>query len=104
MMIIVTTDFISGKNIETLTLVFGSTVRAKNVVHDIGAGLKNLFGGEVNSYTDMMDESRAIAIERMAKKAQALGADGIINVRFSASSIMEGAAEVTAYGTAVRFV
>ena len=71
---------------------------------DIGAGLKNLIGGELGSYTKMMDEARSIAIKKMAAKAEEKGADAVINVRFSSSSVMDGAAEVTAFGTAVKFV
>lgn len=103
-MIVVTADFISGKNLQTLSLVMGSTVQSKNMFKDIGAGLKNLIGGELGSYTQMMDEARTIAIEKMSSKAQALGADAVISVRFSTSAVMDGAAEVTAYGTAVRFI
>lgn len=103
-MIIVNTDFISGKNLETLSLVFGSTVQSKNMFKDIGAGLKNLIGGELGSYTKMMDEARSIAVEKMSKKAESMNADAVINLRFSTSAVMDGAAEVTAYGTAVKFV
>ncbi|MEL3901227.1 MAG: YbjQ family protein [Treponema phagedenis] len=103
-MIIVNTDFISGKKLETLSLVLGSTVQSKNMFKDIGAGLKNLIGGELGSYTKMMDEARGIAVEKMAEKARELGADAVVNVRFSTSAVMDGAAEVTAYGTAVRFI
>jgi hypothetical protein len=103
-MIIVNTDFITGKNIETIGLVFGSTVQTKNVFKDIGASLKNLIGGELTSYTKMMDEARQIAITHIKEKALALNADAIVNLRFSTSSIMDGAAEVTAYGTAVKFI
>ncbi|UTC66374.1 YbjQ family protein [Treponema sp. OMZ 792] len=103
-MIVVNTDFISGKNIETIALVFGSTVQSKNMFKDFGAGLKNLVGGELGSYTKMMDEARGIAIEHMIKKAEQMNADAVINLRFSTSAVMQGAAEVTAYGTAVKFV
>lgn len=103
-MIVVNTDFITGKNVETLELVFGSTVQTKNVFKDIGAGFKNLIGGELTSYTKMMDEARQIAIIHMKEKATALNADAVINLRFSTSAVMDGAAEVTAYGTAVKFV
>lgn len=103
-MTIVNTDFITGKNLETISMVFGSTVQSKNMFKDIGAGLKNLIGGELGSYTKMMDEARSIAVEKMSEKAKAMGADGIINVRFSTSAVMDGAAEVTAYGTAVKFI
>ncbi len=103
-MIIVNTDFISGKTLETISLVFGSTVQTRNMFKDIGAGLKNLIGGELGSYTKMMDEARSIAIKKMAAKAEEKGADAVVNVRFSSSSVMDGAAEVTAFGTAVKFV
>ena len=103
-MTIVNTDFISGKNLETISLVFGSTVQTKNVFKDFGAGLKNLIGGEVGSYTRMMDEARQVAIEHMNDRARELGADAVVNLRFSTSAVMQGAAEVTAYGTAVKFV
>ena len=103
-MTIVNTDFISGKNLETISLVFGSTVQTKNVFKDFGAGLKNLIGGEVGSYTRMMDEARQVAIEHMKDRARELGADAVVNLRFSTSAVMQGAAEVTAYGPAVKFV
>ena len=103
-MVVVSTDFITGKNIQTLELVFGSTVQTKNVFKDIGASLKNLIGGELASYTKMMDEARQIAITHMKEKAEALGADAVVNLRFSTSAVMDGAAEVTAYGTVVKFV
>ncbi|MCD8156763.1 MAG: YbjQ family protein [Clostridiales bacterium] len=102
-MILVNTDYISGKKLEMLGLVKGSTVRAKNVGKDISQGLKTLVGGELKAYNDMMSEARAIATERMVSEAEGLGADAIVNVRYASSAIMQGAAEVIAYGTAVRF-
>ena len=102
-MVVVTTDTISGKNLQTLGLVSGNTVRAKNAFKDIGAGLKNLVGGEIGSYTKMLNESRDIAIQRMIEQAQIMGADAIVAVRFSTSSVMEGAAEIMVAGTAVKF-
>ncbi|MEE3428692.1 MAG: YbjQ family protein [Ruminococcus sp.] len=102
-MVVVTTDTISGKNLQTLGLVSGNTVRAKNAFKDIGAGLKNLVGGEIGSYTKMLNESRDIAIQRMIEQAQSMGADAIVAVRFSTSSVMEGAAEIMVAGTAVKF-
>jgi uncharacterized protein YbjQ (UPF0145 family) len=102
-MVVVTTDTISGKNLQTLGLVSGNTVRAKNAFKDIGAGLKNLVGGEIGSYTKMLNESRDIAIQRMVEQAQSMGADAIVAVRFSTSSVMEGAAEIMVAGTAVKF-
>ncbi|MBS4900145.1 MAG: YbjQ family protein [Clostridiales bacterium] len=102
-MIVVNTDFITGKEIETVGLVKGSTIQTKNFGKDMGAGLKSIIGGELKGYTSMMNEARDIAMDRMIDDAKNMGADGIVNVRFSTSSIMNGAAEVMAYGTAVRF-
>lgn len=82
-------------------LVTGSTVRAKNAIKDFGAGLKNIVGGELKSYTELLTEARKEAVARMKKQAEQLGANAIINVRFATSSITSGAAEVYAYGTAV---
>lgn len=103
-MVMVTTEFISGKNIETLGYVRGATVRSKNIGKDIGAGLKTLVGGELKGYTEMLDEARKEAIGRMVEEAESLGADGIIGLRFASSAIMQGAVEIVAYGTAVKFV
>ncbi len=103
-MLLVNTDYISGKNLETLELVKGTTVRAKHIGKDIMSGLKNLVGGEIKAYMEMMEEARNIATDRMIKDAEKLGADAIINVRYATSSIMQGAAEVIVYGTAVRFI
>lgn len=102
-MIIVNTDFITGKELETIALVRGSTVHSKNIGKDIMSGLKTIVGGEIASYTEMMNEARAIATKRMVEDAQSLGADAIINVRFASSAVMQGAAEIIAYGTAVKF-
>lgn len=103
-MLIVNTDYITGKKLETLALVKGSTVQCKNVGKDILSGFKNLVGGEMTAYTEMMDEARAIATRRMVEEAQHLGADAVINVRYASSAIMQGASEIMAYGTAVKFV
>lgn len=103
-MILVNTDFITGKNIETISIVKGSTIQSKNIGHDIGQSLKTLIGGELTSYNEMMNEARAIATKRMVEEATALGADGIINIRYASSAIMQAAAEVIAYGTAVKFI
>ena len=103
-MIIVNTDYISGKKLETLSLVRGSTVHSKNIGRDILSGLKTLVGGEIVDYTNMINEARAIATKRMVEEAQQLGGDAIVNVRYASSAIMQGAAEIIAYGTAVRFV
>ncbi len=83
-------------------VVSGSTVRAKNAIKDIGAGLKNMVGGELKSYTELLEEARKEAIQRMQAQAQVLGANAVINVRFATSAITAGAAEVYAYGTAVK--
>ena len=101
-MILVNTDYISGKELETLGLVQGSTIQSKNIGHDISQGFKTLVGGELKSYTDMMNEARALATKRMVGEAEALGADGVVNIRYASSTVMQGAAEVIAYGTAVR--
>jgi uncharacterized protein YbjQ (UPF0145 family) len=101
-MIIVNTDFIPGKEIkESLGLVRGNTIQAKSIGKDIKAGFRNLAGGEIKEYTEMLAESREIALERMIEKAEELGAHAVINVRFMTSSIMGGAAEILTYGTAV---
>jgi len=103
-MILVNTDYIEGKKFEMLGLVKGSTVRCKNFGKDLGASFRQFVGGEIKAYTEMMNESRQIATERMVAEAQTMNADAVINVRFTTSSIMDGAAEVIAYGTAVKFV
>lgn len=103
-MLIVNVDYITGKKLEMLGMVKGSTVQAKHIGKDIGAGFRNLVGGEVKSYSQMMDEARGIASARMVAEADALGADAIVNVRYATSAIMQGAAEVIAYGTAVRYI
>ena len=102
-MILVNTDYITGKEItETLGFVRGNTVQAKSIGKDIKAALRNMAGGEIKEYTEMLAESREIAIKRMEEKAEKLGADAIINIRFMTSSIMGGAAEILVYGTAVK--
>ena len=102
-MILVNTDYISGKELETLGLVQGSTIQSKNIGRDISQGFKTLVGGELKAYTDMMNEARALATKRMVGEAEALGADGVVNIRYASSAVMQGAAEVIAYGTAVKF-
>ena len=101
-MLIVTTESISGKETEMLGLVKGSTIQTVNAFKDIGAGLKTLIGGELTKYNDMMDKARGIATQRMIDEAEALGADAIICTRFATSSIMQSAAEIMVYGTAVK--
>ena len=103
-MILVNTDYISGKNLEMLGLVKGSTIQSKNVGRDITQSFKTLVGGELKAYTEMMNEARALATKRMVEEAEGLGADAVVNVRYSSASVMAGAAEVIAYGTAVKFV
>ena len=101
--ILSTTDFIPGKEIiEILGIARGSTVRARNIVRDIFAGLKNIVGGEIEEYTKLQAESREQAIQRMNEDTEQLNADAIINVRFTTSVIMQGAAELLGYGTAVK--
>ncbi|MDX2373591.1 YbjQ family protein [Psychrobacter sp. PP-21] len=89
---------------ERLDVVYGSTVRSKHVGKDLFAGLKNIVGGELTAYTELLEESRQEAIDRMIVKAEALGADAIVGLRFSTSSIAQGASELFVYGTAVRAV
>ena len=101
---LVNTDYIAGKELEMLGLVKGSTIQTKNVGHDITQGFKTLVGGELKAYNDMMNTARALATKRMVEEAQGLGADAVVNVRYATSAIMQGAAEVMAYGTAVKFV
>lgn len=101
-MILVTTDFVQGKEIKkTLGLVRGNTIRARHIGRDIKAGLKGIVGGEIKDYTKMMAESREQALDRMVEEAEQLGANAIINVRFTTSMIMQSAAEILAFGTGV---
>ena len=103
-MILVNTDYISGKELEMLGLVKGSTIQSKHVGKDIVESFKTLVGGELRAYNEMMNDARAMATKRMVSEAEALGADAIVNIRYASSAIMQGAAEVIAYGTAVKFV
>ena len=102
-MILVNTDYITGKELEMLGLVKGSTIQSKNLGRDITQSFKTLVGGELKAYTEMLNEARALATKRMCQEAEALGADAVVNIRYSSASVMQGAAEVVAYGTAVRF-
>lgn len=102
-MIIVNTDYITGKELEMLGLVKGSTIQTKNIGRDITQGLKTLVGGELGAYTEMMNSARELATQRMETEAASLGADAVVNVRYTTSAVMQGAAEVMAYGTAVKF-
>ena len=103
-MLLVNTDYITGKELEMLGLVKGSTIQTRNVGRDITQGFKTLVGGELKAYTEMMNEARELATSRMVQEAEALGADAIVNIRFVSSSVMQGAAEVIAYGTAVKII
>ena len=102
-MLLVNTDFITGKELETLGIVKGNVVQCRNVGRDFMAGIKTLVGGELKEYTEMLNQARQIAVKRMVDEAQSLEADAIINIRYASSSIMQGAAEVIAYGTAVKY-
>ena len=102
-MLLLNIDYVPGRDIaEALGIVKGTTVQSKNFGRDFMAGMKTLVGGEIVGYTEMLTEARQIATKRMVDEAENLGADAVINVRYSSSSIMQGAAEVVAYGTAVR--
>ncbi|MCR5236907.1 MAG: YbjQ family protein [Lachnospiraceae bacterium] len=103
-MLVVTTETINGKNLEMLGTVKGSTIQTVNALKDIGSGLKTLVGGELGNYNEMMAKARTIATDRMIQEAEGMGADAVVCLRYSTSSIMQSAAEVMAYGTAVKFV
>ena len=96
-------DYIPGKEIEDLGMVKGTVVMSKNIGKDFMAGMKTLVGGELVGYTEMLNEARKIAVKRMVDEAEALNADAVLNIRYGSSSLMQGAAEVMAYGTAVKF-
>lgn len=102
-MMIVTTEYVSGKETEMLGLVKGSTIQTVNAFKDIGSAFKTLVGGELVKYNEMMESARNIAVKRMVEEAEKLGADAIVSTRFATSSIMQSAAEIMAYGTAVKF-
>ena len=103
-MILVNTDYITGKELEMLGLVKGSPIQSKNIGRDISQGLKTLVGGELKAYNEMMTEARALATKRMTEEAEAMGADAVVNIRYASAAVMQGAAEVIAYGTAVKFL
>ena len=102
-MLLVNIDYIPGKEFEVLGLVKGTVVQSKNFGKDFMAGMKTLVGGVITGYTEMLNEARQIAMKRMVDDAEGLGADAVINIRYGSSAVMQGAAEVIAYGTAVRF-
>jgi uncharacterized protein YbjQ (UPF0145 family) len=103
-MLVTTTENIPGKSYEIIGLVNGNNIQSKNIVRDFTQGLRNITGGELKAYTDMMKESREIAESRMIEDAEALGADAIVMTRFNTSSIVENSSEVHCYGTAVKFI
>ena len=102
-MIIVNTPELKGREYEEIELVTGSIVLSKHIGKDFMAGLKTIVGGEIEGYTEMLIDARTQAVQRMQNRAEQLGADAIVNMRFATSAIMESAAEVVAYGTAVKF-
>ena len=102
-MILTTTENIPGKEYEVIGMVKGNMIKTKNIGRDIGAGLKSTVGGELKGYTEMMNEARATATKRMVEEAEALGADAIVMMRYASSDVMQSAAEILAYGTAVKF-
>ena len=101
-MLLLNIDHVPGKEIEALGIVKGTIVQSKNFGKDFMAGMKTFVGGEIESYTAMLNEARQLATKRMVDEAEKLGADAVVNVRYASASIMQGAAEVIAYGTAVR--
>ena len=102
-MILLTIDNVPGREIEALGLVKGTVVQSKNFGKDFMAGMKTIVGGEIRGYTEMLIEARQIATKRMVDEAEALGADAVVGLRYGSASVMQGAAEVIAYGTAVKF-
>ena len=103
-MILVNTDYITGKEFEMLGLVCGSTIQSKHLGKDIAQSFKTLVGGELKAYNEMLNEARALATKRMVAEAEQLGADAVVNIRYASAAVMQGAAEVIAYGTAVKFI
>ena len=101
-MLLLNIEYIPGKKIEALGIAKGSVVQSKNFGKDFMAGMKTLVGGEIESYTQMLTEARQIATKRMVDDAEVMGADAVIGIRYTSASVMQGAAEITAYGTAVR--
>ena len=102
-MLIVTTEYIAGKELEMLGMVKGSTIQTKHLGKDITQSFKTLVGGELTAYTEMMNDARALATKRMVQEAEALGADAIVGMAYASSAVMQAAAEVIAYGTAVKY-
>jgi len=102
-MILVNTDYISGKELETIALVKGSTIQSRHLGKDISQALKALIGGELKSYNEMMESARELATKRMVNEAEKIKADAIVNIRYASSAVARNAAEVISYGTAVKF-
>ncbi len=103
-MLLATTNYITGKNLEILGIVKGNMILSRHVGTDIGQGFKQMVGGELKKFTEMMNQSREEATDRMISEAKRLGADAIISVRYASSSVAQDAAEVIAYGTAVKYM
>lgn len=103
-MLLTTTESIPGRSYEILGIVKGNMIQTRNIGRDIGQGLKSMVGGELSTYTEMMNESRAVATKRMVEEAEKLGADAVVMMRYSTSTVMQGAAEIIAYGTAVKYI
>ena len=102
-MLLLNIDYVPEKEIEALGMVKGTVVQSKHFGRDFMASMKTLVGGEIVGYTEMLNEARQIATKRMVDEAKAMGADAVVNVRYGSSAVMQGVAEVIAYGTAVRF-
>jgi uncharacterized protein YbjQ (UPF0145 family) len=103
-MVVVNTENIPGQNYQVISLVTGCCILSKNIFKDFGQGVRNIVGGEMGAYTQMLNEAKDRAIHNMIEAAMQMGADGIVNVRFSSSSIVQGGAEILVAGTAVKFV
>ena len=103
-MILTTTDTITGKNLQMLGLVQGNIVRTKDIGRSLVAGFRAMGGGEIKIFTDLLNEARSTAISRMIEQARSIGADAIVCIRLTTCSVMDGSSEVTAYGTAVKFI
>lgn len=102
-MLLLNIDYIPGTEVEVLGIVKGTVVQSKNFGKDFMAGMKTLVGGEIVGYTEMLTEARQIATKRMVDEAETMGADAVLNIRYGSSAVMQGAAEVIAYGTAVKY-
>ena len=103
-MTLVNTDFVSGKQIETISIVKGSMIQSKHVGKDLMAGFKSIVGGELTGYSEMIQEARSIATQRMVEEAEGLNADAVINIRYASATVAQGAAEMLVYGMAVKYV